>query len=202
MPDFKYRRGPGVYLSTEPAAGRAVQLLLVTRVVAHEGLLSILLVGRGRRLTFTKQGVPGIPTLLWHRGQSGGWLVFLPSNDLYPSRKVVCRRGRRPKQSQSTLPPLFPWLVHMSRGMTEYLVVPLAGVGWILWFVHRLLPFPAPNRSRDVGRIGHCGYVCCGHFSTNSYAPLLPFRAWSGVASGRPPSPSGRAGKLVADVLQ
>jgi len=32
--------------------------------------------------------------------------------------------------------------------------------------------------------------------------PLLPFRVWSGVASGRPPSPSGRAGKLVADVLQ
>ncbi len=33
-------------------------------------------------------------------------------------------------------------------------------------------------------------------------APLLPFRVWSGVASGRPPGPSGRAGELVADVFQ
>jgi hypothetical protein len=32
--------------------------------------------------------------------------------------------------------------------------------------------------------------------------PLLPFRVWIGVASGRPPGPSGRAGELVADVFQ
>ncbi len=33
-------------------------------------------------------------------------------------------------------------------------------------------------------------------------APFLPFRVWSGVASGWPPGPSGRAGELVADVFQ
>jgi len=38
--------------------------------------------------------------------------------------------------------------------------------------------------------------------SVLAQAPLLPFRVWGGVASGRPPSPSGRAGELVADVFQ
>ena len=44
--------------------------------------------------------------------------------------------------------------------------------------------------------------VAPARFSLPPQTPLLPFRVWSGVASGRPPSPSGRAGKLVADVLQ
>ncbi len=50
-----------------------------------------------------------------------------------------------------------------------------------------------------VGMTCGCGAV---RYTNMLQSPLLPFRVWSGVASGWPPSPSGRAGELVADVFQ